>query len=693
MKKIIKVILKFISALLLLSLIVSLLVYLFIDVNHYKDDIALLVEQQSGLRLEMHDELKLTIFSGVNFTTTNVKLLRGDELIADIKSINIGLAAYALYQGKIDISSVSLSLKSLNLARDKKGQFNFLPLITIGDKKSLTSDVGHNDKVLPIASLAIRNIQLAVDYFQYLDDLSSTSVRLKDSHISLSLLPIIAQHELVIDDPRLLVNYHYKGNIAIAQVLVNQFQISDLNMEFSDDQGDFVAENLAFKFIQEGKNHAAPPVSFSARGQLAFKVRYRIPTMPLEALWSQAEIIAVDSFAFNVDNLQWLDKQYQLEIDHSQLSFTQLELFKQQRSLFKRLWVDALHAKSDTIKLSLNNSKSYQFNDVALELKHVPIANKLSVDKNFALFTERFAKRSSMNLAIKNTQYLTHNIEHMEFKAQGQKHEIELSFEVSKLLKSSIIANAVLRLPEKKKHQQGQWQLKARSDNGDLKTFADILNIDFNISGLSSLQLNANGQYSQLNFKLKKLSLKSWAEEVILTGFNIDKTLNEFQNSQSVGLLDVGAVVLLGPGGILLTKGNDYNNLINAVRTDEDISLIKQLSLQVSMDNDMLNMDDVAFATEQHRLAVKGKIDIKKETFVDFSIATVDKQGCVLYQEQVKGSLLRPKIKKVNVLVKSVVNPINSLLNKVTQPLKLNCQQVFYNGDVQQISQSKQQQK
>ncbi|NOQ79895.1 MAG: hypothetical protein GQ546_10900 [Gammaproteobacteria bacterium] len=146
-------------------------------------------------------------------------------------------------------------------------------------------------------------------------------------------------------------------------------------------------------------------------------------------------------------------------------------------------------------------------------------------------------------------------------------------------------------------------------------------------------------------------------------------------------MLDVGAVVLMGPTGMLLTKGNDYNNLIKTLGS-KGTSKINQISLNMTLSDDIITMNDVAFSTQKHRLAVKGQINSKQKTFINFKAATIDNDGCPIYIEEVKGTLDNPKIQKVNVLVSGIVNPITSLVKKVTKQLNVKCKEPFYNGTV-----------
>ena len=93
-------------------------------------------------------------------------------------------------------------------------------------------------------------------------------------------------------------------------------------------------------------------------------------------------------------------------------------------------------------------------------------------------------------------------------------------------------------------------------------------------------------------------------------------------------------------------------------------------------------MDDVAFSTEKYRLAVRGKINIEKQEFIDFEVAAINKNGCPVYKEKIMGSLNSPEVRKVNVMVSGLINPVNSLVSKVSRKKEIKCDKKFYNGVV-----------
>jgi len=683
MRKRFKSFLKAVSIAIIVFLIISVLVTIFVDINQYKDEITQIVEQETGLKLEMNGELTLSIFSGIKFDADDIKLFVGKELIADIESIRLGLAAYSLYLGKPEITSVDLSVRKLKFSRNKKGQLNFLPLYYKSLAANHSAKNEHNkDEKLSLNSLAIKDIQLSINDFQYIDDLSSVSIKLTSSKASLSLLPIIDHHELIIDDPRVLVAYNYDGELTIKKALINQYQISNLAMHFTDQKGDFVAEQLAFSFIEGGKDHAAPPIIVDAQGKFAFNLRYQIPEGASEPVWTQPDLMKIGKFDFNLTKLKLLDKQYKIEAQETHLVFNEMSIFEAKQYLLSELLIKSLSADSKKVIIVHENNGEYDFNKVYLQLNNVPVIHKgKPLDIISDVFLKTFAKKGEIKLTSETLQHKSQKIDNLNIVLKGNKERIDLLKLSANVVESSVIAEGHLNVHAVTKKDTPQWQFKVFSDKLNLKTFSEFTNSAIKIEGFSSIDTHLSGSYHDSKFQITNGKVNTRADNLLLSGINLNKLLEDFQNSQSVGLLDVGAVVLMGPTGVLITKGNDYNKLIKSLGSKGN-SKINQLSLKMTLSDDLITMNDVAFSTQKHRIAAKGKIDKNKRKFINFKVATIDKDGCPIYAEEVQGTLAAPKIKKVNVLVSGVVNPINSLIKRFSKQLNLQCKEKFYNGIV-----------
>ncbi len=697
MKKLFKALFKVVFAVIIIFLIISALVATFVDINHYKDEISQIVEQQTGLKLEINGELKLSILSGLKFNANDVKLLLDKELIADIESIHLGMTAYSLYIGEPEITSVELAVRTLKFSRNKKGQFNFLPLYykSLAASESNKSEQDADDKLL-LNSLAINDIQLSIEDFQYLDDFSSVSIKLTNSKASLSLLPIIDHHELVIDEPRVLVAYNYDGELSIKKALINQYQIANLEMHFSDKKGDFIADKLAFSFLEEGKDHALPPMMFDAQGKLALKLRYpsydKLPEGAAEPDWTQPELMKIEQFDFNFAKFKLSDKQYQVEMEQTHLVFDEMSVFEAKKYLLNELLIKSLSADSKKVAVTLSRTLTgkensehngeYDFNQLVLQLNNVPVLHKgKPLEPMSDVFLHKFAKKGVIKLTGENLQHQSQEIKNFNVTLKGNADKIDLSISASNVMNSAVTAEGHFKVHSATKKESPQWQIKVSSDKLNLNTFSEFADLPFKMEGFSSADTHLSGNYHDSNFQITAGKINSRANNILMKGININKIMEDFQSSQRVGLLDVGAVFLMGPTGMLLTKGNDYNNLIKTMGGKGD-SKINQLNLNMTYSDEILTMNDVAFSTEKHRMAVKGKINIKQKAFIGFEVATIDKDGCPIYKEEVKGSLADPKVEKVNVLVKGVVNPVHSLIKIISKPLKAQCKKPFYTGVV-----------
>ncbi|MCK5649000.1 MAG: AsmA family protein [Gammaproteobacteria bacterium] len=680
MKKIFKFLLKIVAALVILFFIASILISNFVDINQYKGEIAELVEQESGLQLKINGDMKLTIFSGLKFNAEKVKLFLGDELIANINSLHIGMDPYSLYIGEPEIDSVELDVKTLKMFRDKNGQFNFLPLYK-NKTDSQKGAVSVQDK-LALNYLALKNIQLSIEQFQYLDDLESVSVKLNSVNASLSLLPIIDHHELVIDDPRVLVDYTYSGELDIKQALINQFQIADLSMSFKDQKGDFIADKLAFNFIQEGAEHAAPPLMFDAKGKLSFKLRYHVPEGASEPLWSRPDIIKVGKIDFSLPKLKLSKKEFQLEISQAQVMLEEVAIFETSKYALDDLQIKSLNFDGKTIDVKLKNKEEYHFNQFVLQLSNLPVIHKGKyIDIMSETFLRKFSQKGRVKFSSDSFSNQYQELQKINMALEGKNNKIALANLSFYAMDSKVNSKGHFLFNKKDQKGAAEWQLKIHSDKLNLKPLFSLLNLPVEIKGYAAIDTNLSGAYKDSDFSVISGTVKTKANNLLVSGIDVNRLLNDFQNSQSVGLLDVGAVALLGPAGVLVTKGNDYNTLVNTLGS-KGTSKIRQLNSEISYSDDIATMHDVAFSTDKYRLAVKGKVNIDKNTFINFKLATIDKDGCPVYEEEVTGSLNSPTVKKVNILVSGVVNPISSLVSKIKKPLNIKCKEPFYDGVV-----------
>ena len=167
-----------------------------------------------------------------------------------------------------------------------------------------------------------------------------------------------------------------------------------------------------------------------------------------------------------------------------------------------------------------------------------------------------------------------------------------------------------------------------------------------------------------------------YGKDLTMHGLDLDKLIDRFKRSQRFTFADLGAVLLMGPAGILVTKGSDYASIL--ILNHGEMSEVGELSSQWDIKNGVVELSDVAFATNQNRMAANGIIDLGADTLA-LEIALVNKEGCLVFGQTLNGEIKDPDMGKVKV-IKSLFAPVTNLAKSTSDS---DCD-VFYNGKVKQ---------
>jgi AsmA protein len=170
-------------------------------------------------------------------------------------------------------------------------------------------------------------------------------------------------------------------------------------------------------------------------------------------------------------------------------------------------------------------------------------------------------------------------------------------------------------------------------------------------------------------------------ENLMLYKIDIDALIMKYERTQNLNLLDVGAFLLAGPFGPVLTKSYNFISLYEESQGGKGI--IRKLVSVWKVKNGIAEARDVALATKKQRIAMKGGLNFINERFVDVTVAALDKRGCTVYSEKVHGPFRKPQIEKLSIfksIAGSVLNPLEDAW-KFIQGEKCT---VFYSGSVAQ---------
>ena len=163
-------------------------------------------------------------------------------------------------------------------------------------------------------------------------------------------------------------------------------------------------------------------------------------------------------------------------------------------------------------------------------------------------------------------------------------------------------------------------------------------------------------------------------EHLKLMGLNLDNIIRKLNRTQNFNLADVGAVIVAGPLGLLISKGADVSSLL--INKKHDSTEIIQLVSEWNIEKGIMELSDVAFSTPKNRIAAKGKYSFPTDS-IAIVIAVVDKKGKIELQQTITGTTKHPKLsvfKPLNAILKPVSNLFNDVLFIKGE--------TFYNGKV-----------
>jgi uncharacterized protein involved in outer membrane biogenesis len=186
----------------------------------------------------------------------------------------------------------------------------------------------------------------------------------------------------------------------------------------------------------------------------------------------------------------------------------------------------------------------------------------------------------------------------------------------------------------------------------------------------------------QLEDLLKTLSGRVTARGKGLTlyRYDIDTILAQYEKTQNVDLVDLGAVFLVGPLGILLTKGFDAARGYKGLGSTQ--TRVTRFVSEWGISNGVARAKDVALSTPKNRIAVKGNLVLARGGFEDFVVAVLDEKGCAKYTQKIKGTFQRPRLEKAEFAAKTLTGMVTSLFRKAKKMVvKPQCP-VFYKGSV-----------
>ena len=215
-----------------------------------------------------------------------------------------------------------------------------------------------------------------------------------------------------------------------------------------------------------------------------------------------------------------------------------------------------------------------------------------------------------------------------------------------------------------------------------LEEFLSIFSEVKNMEGAVDLSLNFSMQGSGMDEMKKTINghTSMQGENLVISNYDIDTVLSKYSKSQNIGALDIGAFFLAGPVGTALTKGLDYEELHRS--TGARGGIMKKFVSDWKVEKGIATAEDVAIATRENRIAVKGKLNLVNKTYDNIIVAVIDQKGCAVLTQKISGPLNNPQFEKTSVLT-SVAGSVISIIGRAGKIIPGEQCEPFYKGSVQ----------
>ena len=153
------------GALVALLLVAVVMIVLLVDPNDYRDNIAAVVERETGRKLTLSGDLKLSVFPWLALETGAATLSDapgfGDEPFVSIDAARLSVRLWPLLRGKFEVGQVDLNGARIRLITDATGRDNWADL---GEREQTGAEPAGKAAELPtIAGLEIRDAAITME--------------------------------------------------------------------------------------------------------------------------------------------------------------------------------------------------------------------------------------------------------------------------------------------------------------------------------------------------------------------------------------------------------------------------------------------------------------------------------------------------------------------------------------------------
>lgn len=253
-------------------------------------------------------------------------------------------------------------------------------------------------------------------------------------------------------------------------------------------------------------------------------------------------------------------------------------------------------------------------------------------------------------------------------------------FELEPIRASAFEGQLAARLEADLTSDPPGFRLEGRLLQFDMGSFSTMLAREKSAGGKLDLDLglDARGRTWQEVRNSASGTLDMTSGQLTLDGYDLDDELDGYAATQRFNLIDVGAVLLAGPVGLVASRGYAFSGLLGG---DQGSTRIEQVVSEWDVEAGVAHARDVAFRTPKNRLALAGGLDFGNYHFADMRVAVVDRDGCAVVEQAISGPFREPEVEQPNFLV-AAIGPLIDLVEQGIKAVRGGECEVFYSGSI-----------
>ena len=624
------------GALLGLLFLAGIAIVSLVDVNAHKPRIEAAVSDALGMEFRIQGKAGLHLFPSASISLSDIRLVNLGTDLAAAETIRVGVRLLPLFHRQVEITELILEKPVIRIEKLAGGKFNF-ETPPRSPKTPVKGGEGPGTS-FAVAGGAVRNGTVI-----YLDRRGDEKTEISGIDFSLKNLSLPAA-----SDTPLSKGISFAGELRVKEIKGKDLALTDLDAKITASAGVYDIRPFTVKLFG-GKGEGGIRVDLAHRhaevsGFILEKPVIRIekgtdgkfnfgtPPRPTKAPAKGGEgpgiFLTVASSAVRNGGVSYVDKKNGTKTEISGIDLS-----------LKNLSLPAAPVTPLSKGISFAGElrvKEIKGKDLALTDLDAKITASAGVYDIRPFTVKLFGGKGEGGIRVDLTRV---------------KPDVQVKYALS-----NFRAEESLAAISQKKYLSGPMTL--------------VPDLSFRGSGAEEMKRTARGQ----------VLLRG--EDLSLHGMDIDGLLSTVEYAQQMNLADVGAFLLAGPLGPVATKGYSFGGVSRAGAQGGESKIVRLVS-EWTVNDGVAEAKDVAFTTRKNRIAMKGKLDILNERFVDITVAVLDAKGCAKVRQKISGPFRNPTLDKVSTL-ETAIEPILGLFQQTKQLVGRGECKPFYTGSVAQ---------